>query len=48
MAALSAAIDGRMTTLARVSPDGQRLVVDVADQFDRVRGVADGEKEYLQ
>jgi magnesium transporter len=48
MAALSAAIYGRMATLQRVSPDGRVLVADVADQFDRVRSVADGEKDYLQ
>ena len=48
MAALSAAIYGRMATLERVSPDGRRLVADLADQFDRVRSVAEGEKEYLQ
>jgi magnesium transporter len=48
IAALSGAIYGRMTTLARVSPDGQRLVADLEDQFDRVRSVADGQKEYLQ
>ncbi len=48
MAALSAAIYGRMATLPRVSSDGRRLVADMADQFERVRSVADGEKEYLQ
>ena len=48
MAALSAAIYGRMATLSRVSPDGRKLVVDMADQFERVRSVADSEKEYLQ
>ena len=48
MAALSAAIYGRMATIERVSPDGRRLVADLADQFDRVRSVAEGEKEYLQ
>jgi magnesium transporter len=48
MAALSGAIYGRMTTLALVSPDGQRLVADLEDQFDRVRSVTDGQKEYLQ
>jgi Mg2+ and Co2+ transporter CorA len=48
MAALSAAIYGRMATLERVSPDGQRLVADLTDQFDRVRSVAEGEKDYLQ
>ncbi|WP_214322635.1 magnesium transporter CorA family protein [Nonomuraea sediminis] len=48
MGALSAAIYGRMTNLTRISPEGQRLVVDIADQFDRIRAVADGEREYLQ
>ncbi|MEU7895776.1 magnesium transporter CorA family protein [Nonomuraea sp. NPDC049152] len=48
MGALSAAIYGRMTNLTRISPAGQRLVVDIADQFDRFRSVADGEREYLQ
>jgi magnesium transporter len=48
MGALSGAIYGRMTSLTRISPGGQRLVVDITDQFDRVRIVADGEREYLQ
>jgi magnesium transporter len=48
MGALSAAIYGRMTALTRISPEGQRLAGDIADQFDRVRSVADSEKEYLQ
>ena len=48
MGALSSAIYGRMASLANISPDGQRLVADIADQFDRVRSVADGQKEYLQ
>jgi Mg2+ and Co2+ transporter CorA len=48
MGAVSAAIYGRMTALTGVSPDGQRLVADMADQFGRVRSVADGEREYLQ
>lgn len=48
MGAVSAAIYGRMTALTGVSRDGQRLVADIADQFDRVRSVADGEREYLQ
>jgi magnesium/cobalt transport protein CorA len=48
MAALSAAIYGRMTTLSRVSPDARKLVADMADQFERVRSIADSEKEYLQ
>jgi Mg2+ and Co2+ transporter CorA len=48
MGAVSAAIYGRMTALTGISPDGRRLVADMADQFDRVRSVADGEREYLQ
>src|SRR5262245_63520371 len=35
MAALSAAVYGRMSTLSRVSPDGRKLVIDMADQFER-------------
>lgn len=48
MGALSSAIYGRITTLARLSAERQRLVTDMADQFDRVRTMADGEREYLQ
>ncbi|GAB2803435.1 hypothetical protein GCM10027176_05410 [Actinoallomurus bryophytorum] len=48
MGALGAAIYGRMTTLPRVSPDGRRFVADIADRLDRVRSIAEGEKEYLQ
>ncbi|GAA0401374.1 magnesium and cobalt transport protein CorA [Microbispora corallina] len=48
MGALSSAIYGGMAGLARISPDGQRLVAETADRFDRIRRVADGEREYLQ
>ena len=48
MGALGAAIYGRMATLPRISSEGRRLVADIADQLDRVRSVADGEREYLQ
>jgi len=49
MAALSREIYGRMATLTRfVPPEGQALVADLVDQFERVRGVADGQKEFLQ
>jgi magnesium transporter len=49
MAALSREMYARMATLTRVvPPDGQPLVADTLDQFERVRGVADGEKEFLQ
>lgn len=47
MGALSGAIYGRMSNLTRISPGGQRLVVDIEDQFDRIRSVADGEMAYL-
>jgi Mg2+ and Co2+ transporter CorA len=49
MAALSREIYARMATLIRFLPtDGQPLVADLLDQFDRVRGVADGQREFLQ
>ena len=49
MGALSREAYGRMATLARaMSYAAQPLVADIVDQFDRVRGVADGEREYLQ
>lgn len=48
MAALSAAIYGRMIILARLTPDPLRLVTDITDQFGRVCSIADGEREYLQ
>jgi magnesium transporter len=48
MGALGAESYGRMGTLTRISPEGRRLVTDMADQLARVRGVADGEREYLQ
>ncbi len=49
MAALSREIYGRMATLTRFVPaGGQPLVADLVDQFERVRGVADGQREFLQ
>ena len=48
MAALSGAIYGRLAGLTRIPPGGQALMADIRNQFDRVRAVADGEKEYLQ
>ena len=49
MAALSRETYGRMAALTRfVPPEGQPLVVDIVDQFGRVQGVADGERDYLQ
>jgi magnesium transporter len=49
MAALSREIYGRLATLTRFVPaDAQPLVEDIADQFERVKGMADGETEFLQ
>ena len=49
MAALSREIYGRLATLTRFVPgDAQPIVADIADQFDRIKGMADGETEFLQ
>ena len=49
MAALSREIYGRLATVARGVPDEARpLLDDIVDQFARVYGIADGQKEYLQ
>src|SRR5919201_580112 len=49
MAALGHQIYRRMSALARFIPaEGQPLVADIEDQFDRVSGVADGQIRYLQ
>jgi magnesium transporter len=49
MAALSREIYGRMATLTRYVPtDAQPLVEDIADQFERIKAMADGETEFLQ
>jgi Mg2+ and Co2+ transporter CorA len=48
MGALGTASYERMRALTGVSPGGRRLVADMAGQLDRVRSVADGEREYLQ
>ena len=48
MGVLGTASYARMRALTGVSPGGQRLVADMAGQLDRVRSVADGEREYLQ
>jgi Mg2+ and Co2+ transporter CorA len=47
----SGAVDvyGRMENLGRFLPERDRpLVHDLVDQFERVRSLADGEKDYLQ
>jgi magnesium/cobalt transport protein CorA len=48
MAAIGTAIYGRMTTYPGIPSDGQPLVADIVDRFERVLRVADGEREYLQ
>jgi Mg2+ and Co2+ transporter CorA len=49
MAALSREIYGRMVTLERFVPGASHaLVADLADQFARVSGMADGQKDFLQ
>jgi magnesium transporter len=48
MATLSREIYGRMVTLERFVPGAsQSLVVDLADQFARVNGLTDGQKDFL-
>jgi Mg2+ and Co2+ transporter CorA len=49
MATLSREIYGRMVTLERFVPGAsQTLVADLADQFARVTGLAEGQKDFLQ
>jgi magnesium transporter len=48
MGALSARIYSRMVNLACIRSEERPGVADIADQFERVRGVADGQREYLQ
>jgi Mg2+ and Co2+ transporter CorA len=48
MAALSAGIYHQMADLSQIPQEHRAFVADAADQFDRVRAVADGEREYLQ
>jgi magnesium transporter len=49
MAALSREIYGRLTTIGRGVPaDARPLLDDIVDQFARVYGIADGQRDYLQ
>jgi Mg2+ and Co2+ transporter CorA len=49
MAALSREIYGRVAHLTRfVPPDALPLAADLHDQFERIKGLADGETEFLQ
>ncbi len=48
MAAQAGEIYGRMVKLTRLLPPGGELLVeDLSDQFERVRSLCDGEKEFL-
>ncbi len=47
MGAQNGAIYHSMTTLTGISTEGRDPVADNAQQFDRVRSLADGETEYL-
>ena len=49
MGALGAEVYGRIAALeARIPADDLPLVNDLVDQLGRIRGLADGEREYLQ
>ena len=49
MGALGAEVYGRIAALGdRVRADDLPLVTDVVDQLTRIKGLADGEREYLQ
>jgi len=49
MGTLGAEVYGRIAALPdRVREDDLRLVTDLVDQLNRIRGLADGEREYLQ
>jgi Mg2+ and Co2+ transporter CorA len=49
MGALGAEVYGRIAALeSRVPADDLPLVTDVVDQLTRIKGLADGEREYLQ
>src|ERR1700712_5709793 len=49
MGALGAEVYGRIAALeSRVPADDLPLVTDVVDQLNRIKGLADGEREYLQ
>jgi magnesium transporter len=49
MAALSREIYARLASLTRFVPaEGQPLVADITDQFERITAMADGETEFLQ
>jgi Mg2+ and Co2+ transporter CorA len=49
MGALGAEVYGRIAALeSRIPPGDRPLVADALDQLNRIKGLADGEREYLQ
>jgi len=48
MAALSREVYGRMVMLQVFGSEGQPLLEDIVDQFERIGTIADGQKDYLQ
>jgi Mg2+ and Co2+ transporter CorA len=48
MGALSGEVYGRMGTLPAIGDGAHALVVDLEDQFRRIRQMADAQREYLQ
>ncbi len=49
MAGMSQVMYSRMAVVTRTTaPEAQPLVEDLIDQFERVRGMADGQKDYLE
>ncbi len=48
MGALGAGIYDRVARLDCIRPEERPRVADIADKFERVRGIADDEREYLQ
>jgi magnesium transporter len=49
MATLSREIHDRVATVARFIPEtGRPVIDDLVEQFDRVRGIAAGQKEYVE
>jgi Mg2+ and Co2+ transporter CorA len=48
MAVISSGLYGRMATVEAFGGDGQRLLADHVDQFQRILTIADGQKDYLQ
>ncbi len=48
MCALSREVFGRMATIAALGAEAQSYVEDIVDQFERLRAMADAQREYLQ